>query len=108
MDHQFSRLRLIVFEIEKHGKYEGIKNEEVKIEKSSEITKSREPFKYIPTKHDEALQMNFSNRWKPKVISRKLGLPVNSIYRNIDQLKSFIQRLSRGETYTLKLNKDKF
>ena len=52
--------------------------------------------------------MYFSNGWKPKVISRKLGLPVNSIYRNIDQFKSFIQRLSRGDTYTLKLNKDKF
>ena len=37
-----------------------------------------------------------------------LGLPVNNIYRNIDQFKSFIQRLSRGEAYTLKLNKDKF
>ena len=87
---QFSRLRFIVFEIEKHGEYEGIKNEEIKIEKSSEITKSREPFKYIPTKHDEALQMYFSNGWKSKVISRKLGLPVNNIYRNIYQFKSFI------------------
>ena len=68
------------------------------MENSYEIIKSGEHFKYIPTMHDEALQMYFPNGWKPKVISRKVGLPVNTIYRNIDQFKSFISRLSRGET----------
>ena len=58
---------------------------------------------YTSTQHDEALQMYFSYWLMPKVISRKLRLSLKSIYKNIYQFKNFIQKLSCGEIYTLKL-----
>ena len=91
----FTELSTIVNEIEMDSR-----SEEVKIDLQSHqalIHKAEFKDLYwdIPTKKKKALQMYFENTLKPKLISRKLKLPVNQIYRDFDKIKQFIEKWSK-------------
>ena len=46
------------------------------------------------SKRDQALEMYFTRKNKPKTIARKLRLPVETIYRDADQVKRDLKRFS--------------
>ena len=92
----FTELSTIVNEIEMDSRSEEVKVDLQSYQALIHKAEFKDLYWDIPTKKDKALQMYFENKLKPKLISRKLKLPVNQIYRDVDKIKQFIEKLSKN------------